>query len=99
MIKSEHLVSLTITGGIPGFAMCSQGVQQARDGIDDPLTIAPFLSGYDEPIPEANVEFVSGTALRSVFAFPQAVPAPPGPPPPPSGTGRLVHYTKPTWSG
>jgi hypothetical protein len=91
-IKSERLVPLTgaTVSPAPAGYVCSQGVQLARHGADDPLVALPL--SYKMPLPEANVVMPGGTGGNVVMAFPFSATAPQGPPPPP---GEPINRSQP----
>lgn len=99
-LKSEKLIAVETTVGTPAVTgiMQSQGVQYARNGVDDPLIQLPV--DYSEPIPNANRVFLSGDAtalLESVFAFPFGTA--PVPPPPGSALGVYPQRIGPRYTG
>lgn len=69
-IKSERVVPLSAQtiSPAPGGYICSQGVQLARQGQDDPLIALPVA--YKMPLPFANVVVAGGTGGTVVMAFP-----------------------------
>jgi len=89
-LKSERVVPLTnqTISPAPGGYICSQGVQLARHGADDPLIALPV--NYKMPLPEANVVVPGGTGGTVVMAFPLS--GTQGPPPPP---GEPINRSQP----
>lgn len=70
--------------------LCSQGVQLARLGLDDPLVILPPI--YKMPLPFANVVVPGANGATVVMAFPLSACARNGPVP---GTSQQPQVIKP----